>query len=195
MKYLVILFVVLLHLPASGQLFDSLNRKTEIEECTKDTYSIYEFQRVADSLQMSIDELCDYPVIFPVKEPIRISSGFGMRYHPVYRIRKFHTGIDIPKTKGTPVYATGNGIVTRKGYCSGYGNYIEIEHAGGFRSFYAHLSRTMVNTGDLVSITQQIACVGNTGVATGNHLHYEIRKGKCFLNPAGWYGFLFNKQL
>ncbi len=195
MKYLTIIFTVLLYLPASGQPFDSLNRKTEIEECTKSVYSINEFCRIADSLQMSIDELCDYPVIFPVKEPIRISSGFGMRYHPVYRIRKFHTGIDIPKTKGTPVYATGNGVVTRKGYCSGYGNFIEIKHAGGFCSFYAHLSRTMVSTGDSVSITQQIACVGNTGVATGSHLHYEIRKGKRFLNPAWWCGFLFNKQL
>ena len=195
MKYLMIFFAALLYLPASGQPFDSLNRKTEIEECTKSVYSINEFCRIADSLQMSIEELCDYPVIFPVKEPIRISSGFGMRYHPVYRIRKFHTGIDIPKTKGTPVYATGNGIVTRKGYCSGYGNFIEIKHAGGFCSFYAHLSRTMVNTGDLVSITQQIACVGNTGIATGNHLHYEIRKGKRYLNPTGWCGFLFNKHL
>ncbi|WP_291583788.1 M23 family metallopeptidase [Bacteroides sp.] len=198
MKYLIIIFTVLLYLPASGQPFDSLNRKTEIEECTKDTYSIYEFQRVVDSMQMLIEELCDYPVIFPVKEPIRISSGFGWRIHPVYRIRKFHTGIDIPKTKGTPVYATGNGIVTRKGYCSGYGNFIEIQHAGGFRSFYAHLSRTIVNIGDSVSITQQIACVGNTGVATGSHLHYEIRKGKRFLNPTGWCGclsdILNNKQ-
>lgn len=191
MKYLIMFLTVLLHLPASGQPFDSLNRKTEIEECTKPVYSINEFCRIADSLQMSIDELCDYPVIFPVKEPRRISSSFGMRYHPVYRIRKFHTGIDIPKTKGIPVYATGNGVVTRKGYCSGYGNFIEIEHAGGFRSFYAHLSRTMVNTGDLVSITQQIACVGNTGIATGSHLHYEIRKGKRFLNPTGWCGSLY----
>ena len=77
MKYLMIFLTVLLYLSASGQPFDSLNRRTEIEECTKHTYSIYEFQRVVDSMQMSIEELCDYPVIFPVKEPIRISSGFG----------------------------------------------------------------------------------------------------------------------
>ena len=186
MKYLIMFFAVLLYLPASGQTFDSLNRKTEIEKCMNPVYSINEFCRIADSLQMSINELCDYPVIFPIKEPEHISSGFGMRYHPVYRIRKFHTGIDIPKTKGTPVYATGNGIVSRKGYCSGYGNFIEIQHAGGFRSFYAHLSRTIVNIGDSVNIIQQIAYVGNTGVATSCHLHYEVRKGKRFLNPMGW---------
>jgi murein DD-endopeptidase MepM/ murein hydrolase activator NlpD len=101
------------------------------------------------------------------------------------------TGIDFAKTKGTPVYATGNGIVIRKGYDSGYGNFIEIKHAGGFSSFYAHLSKTMVNTGDSVSIAQQIACVGNTGITTGYHLHYEIRKGKGFLNPTRWCCYLF----
>lgn len=186
------LFVVLLYLPASGQAndYDSL-RKSEIEKHTQPIYSVKEFQCIADSLQMSIEELSDYPVIFPVKKPCRISSGFGMRVHPVYRVRKFHTGIDIPQTKGTLVYATGNGVVTRKGYCSGYGYYLEIEHASGFRSFYAHLSKTMVNRGDSVSMAQQISCVGNSGVTTGSHLHYEIRKGKRFLNPAEWYCFLF----
>lgn len=190
MKYLITLFIALLHLPVSGQPFDSLNRKAEIERCMEPVYSISEFQRIADSMQMTIDELCDYPVIYPVKNPQRISSGFGMRIHPVYRIRKFHTGIDIPKAKGTPVYAAGNGVVTRKGYCSGYGNFIEIQHAGGFHSFYAHLSRTMINIGDSVSIAQQIAYVGSTGIATGSHLHYEIRKDKRFLNPTGWCGYL-----
>lgn len=157
----------------------------------KQIYTINEFRLVADSLQLSIDELCNYPVIFPIKNPQRISSGFGWRYHPVYRVRRFHTGIDIPETKGTPVYATGNGVVIRKGYNSGYGNFIEIRHAGGFHSFYAHLSKTMVNAGDSISIAEQIACVGSTGVATGCHLHYEVRKGKRFLNPAEWCGCLF----
>lgn len=181
------------HLPVWRQPFDSLNRKSEIEESTRPIYSINEFQRIADSLQLSIDELSDYPIIFPIKKPQRISSGFGMRYHPISRMRRFHTGIDIPGTKGTPVFATGNGVVTRIGYCSGYGNFIEIEHAGNFRSFYAHLSRTMVNIGDSVNITQQIACVGNTGVTTGSHLHYEVRKGKRFLNPTGWCYYLYEK--
>jgi len=190
MKHLIMSFAVLLYLPISGQSFDYLNRKSEIEECMKPICSIYEFQRIADSMQLSIDELSDYPVIFPIKKPCRISSGFGMRYHPVYKRRKFHKGIDIAELKGTPVYATGNGIVTSEGYCLGYGYFIEIEHAGDFRSFYAHLSRTMVNVGDSVSITQQIACVGNTGIVTGSHLHYEIRKGKRFLNPTGWCSYL-----
>ena len=184
-------FIALLYLPASGQPGDSQNRKPEIEKFTEQVYSATEFQQIADSLQMNISELCDYPVIFPIRKPERISSGFGMRKHPIYRVWKFHTGIDISNTKGTPIYATGNGIIVRKGYCSGYGNYIEIEHAGGFRSFYAHLNKTTVSVGDVVDIATQIGCVGNTGISTGSHLHYEVRKGNCYLNPTGWCYLLF----
>ena len=185
MRYITILFIALLHLPVSGQLRNLPNRKSEIEKLTEKIYSVKEFQQIADSLQMSVSELSDYPIIFPIKIPV-ISSGFGMRKHPIYKARKFHTGIDIAKAKGTPVFASGNGIVTRKGYATGYGNYIEIEHSGSFCSFYAHLSKEFVNVGDTVSITQQIACVGNTGRTTGSHLHYEIRKNKRFLNPKEW---------
>lgn len=193
MKYKILFFTVCLYLPllACGQANDLLNRKPEIERFTEKTFSMKEFWLIVDSIQLTIDELCDYPVIFPIKKPQRISSGFGMRYHPVYKVRKFHRGIDIPKAKGTPVHATGNGIVVRKGYSSGYGNFIEIEHTGGFCSFYAHLSKTLVNVGDSINITQQIGYVGNTGVVTGSHLHYEIRKGNRFLNPIEWCGCLF----
>lgn len=191
MKYITILFIALLYLPVSEQQSNSLSRKSQIEKCTKPIYSITAFWQIADSLQLTIDELSDYPVIFPIKKSGRISSGFGMRKHPIYRGWNFHTGIDIPQTKGTPVYSTGNGIVIGKGYDSGYGYFIEIQHTGNFRSFYAHLSRILVNIDDRVSITQQIACVGNTGVATGSHLHYEVRKGKRFLNPIGWCYLLF----
>lgn len=190
MKYTLTLFIALLYLPVSGQP----NRKAEIEILTEKIFSIKEFRQIADSLQLSTDELSDYPIISPVKHPV-VSSGFGMRWHPIYKIRKFHTGIDFAKAKGIAVYATGNGVVIRKGYNSGYGNYIEIEHSGGFRSFYAHLSKTMVGVADSVYITQQIACVGNTGVSTGSHLHYEIRKGNYFLNPAGWCCLLYEIKI
>lgn len=182
MKYITLFFIALLYFPAwvVGQPTDFQSRKTEIEKLTEKIYSVKEFQRIADSMQLSIDELSDYPVIFPIRKPQRISSGFGMRRHPISKVRQFHTGIDIPETKGTPGYTTGNGIVTRKRYGSGYGYYIEITHAGGFRSFYAHLSKTLVNIGDSVSIVQLIACVGNTGISTGSHLHYEVRKGNRF---------------
>ncbi len=182
MKYSITFFIALLYLPVSEQQI----RKAGIERFTEKIYSAKEFRLVADSLQMSIDELCDYPLIFPIRNTGRISSDFGWRKHPITKVRQFHTGIDIPKAKDTAVYATGNGVVIRKGYCSGYGIFIEIVHSGGFHSFYAHLSRTLVNTGDSVEIAQQIACVGDTGLSTGSHLHYEVRKGKRFLNPVEW---------
>jgi murein DD-endopeptidase MepM/ murein hydrolase activator NlpD len=177
----IIFFIALLHLPVSGQP----NRNPEIEKSTENIYSVKEFRRVADSWQLSVNELSCYPVIFPVRNPI-VSSSFRRRKHPVYKVQKFHTGIDFAEPKGTPVYATGSGIVIRKGYNSGYGCYIEIEHAGGFRSFYAHLSKTLVNAGDSVRMGKHIACVGNSGLTTGCHLHYEIRKDNRFLNPIGW---------
>jgi len=178
---MIIFSFIWLSLPLLAQL----TRKGEIEKITGKIYSVADFLLIATPLELSLDELFDYPVISPIKKPV-ISSGFGMRRHPVYKVRKFHTGIDIPKAKGTAVYATGNGIVSRKGYSSGYGIFLEIRHAGHFRSFYAHLSKTMVNVGDTVSIAEQIACVGNTGVSTGYHLHYEIRKGKRYLDPSKW---------
>lgn len=185
MKYILFFFVTLLYLPVCGQTSNFQNRKSEIEKLAGKVYLAKDFQRIADSLQMSVAELSDYPVIFPVQSPY-VSSGFGKRRHPVHKTQKFHTGIDFAQAKGVPVYATGNGTVVRTGYGSGYGHYVEIRHAGGFRSFYAHLSKTLVNAGDSVKMGKHIACVGNSGLATGYHLHYEIRKGNRFLNPVGW---------
>lgn len=186
MRYIIMPLIALLCLPAFGQSSDSINRKLEIERFTERIYSAKDLQLIVDSLQLSIDELCDYPVIFPIKKVQRISSGFGWRRHPITKARQFHTGIDIPQIKGTLVYATGNGVVSRKGYNSGYGNFVEIEHAGDFSTFYAHLSKITVNVGDWVDIAEQIGCVGNTGISTGNHLHYEVRKDSRYLNPIEW---------
>lgn len=199
MKYLVLFFSVLLYAPVFGQPVDSISRETEIGQLTETVYSVTEFQRIADSLQLSVAELSCYPVISPIRNPV-ISSGFGNRWHPIYNQIKFHTGIDFAEPKGTPVYAAGSGVVVRKGYNSGYGYFIEIEHAGGFRSFYAHLSKTLVNAGDSIRMGKYIACVGNSGLTTGYHLHYEIRKGNRFLNPTEWCWCLLyilnaNKQL
>ncbi len=185
MKYVLLSFVTLLHLSVYGQQGDLPDRKLEIEKCMGKIYSVHEFRRIAGSCRMSVTGLCCYPVISPVRNPT-ISSGFGNRRHPIYKRLKFHTGIDFAEAWGTPVYATGSGIVVLKGYNSGYGNFIEIQHAGGFRSFYAHLSKTLVNAGDPVWMGKRIAHVGYSGTSTGCHLHYEIRKGNRFLNPIEW---------
>lgn len=187
-------------LPVSAicQPADLSGRQAEICLLVDAAYSVNEFRRITDSLQMTDSELSDYPVLFPVKSPC-ISSGYGRRTHPISKVKKFHRGIDFSDIKGTPVFATGNGIVSRKGYDSGYGYYLEIQHASGFRSFYAHLSRTLVSKGDSVRIGNYIACVGNSGRVTGSHLHYEVRKGKRFLNPLEWclclYDILKSREL
>ncbi len=191
MKYTLVLLFSFCCLFLQGQT----SRKSQIENRMNSVFSAREFQQLADSLQMSVDELTHYPVILPIKKPLRISSHFGMRYHPVYKKRKFHSGIDIPQPKGTPVYATGNGVVLRKGYSATYGLFLEIKHASGFSSFYAHLSKIHVNTDDWVTIATLIARVGTTGVSTGNHLHYEIRKAGRILNPTGWCSSLFNLKI
>ena len=191
MKTIAFCFFVILYIPEPVFGQEAINRQVEIEKLLKQVYTVQEFIQIADSLQLSIDELSDYPVILPVRKPLRVSSGFGLRIHPVSRVRHFHTGIDIPKSEGTPVYATANGVVIGKGYNTGYGEYIEVQHAGNFRSFYSHLSNVLVNVGDTVYIAEQVAHVGNTGISTGSHLHYEIRKGEYVLDPIGWCQSLF----
>lgn len=185
MKYIILFFSIWLYLPVWGQPNNLSIRQLEIEMCTKHIYTVNEFWLIADSLQMSLSDISDYPVLLPVKNPC-ISSEYGRREHPIHKERRFHKGVDFAGVKGTAVYATGNGFVIRKGYDSGYGYFLEIQHSGGFHSFYAHLNKTLVNKGDLVKIGNQIASMGNSGKVTGNHLHYEVRKGKRFLNPLNW---------
>lgn len=115
MKYVILLFSLLWQIPLYGQSSNLSSRKSEIGRFVEKVYSLNDFKQISDLYQMSMDELCDYPIIFPIKKTTLISSGFGMRYHPIYKVWKFHTGIDIPKPMGTPVYASGNGTVIRKG--------------------------------------------------------------------------------
>lgn len=106
----------------------------------------------------------------------RVSSGFGWRIHPIRNKRSFHTGIDWPAPKGTPVYAVTDGYVRFSGNNGAYGQSVIIEHGEGIFTAYAHLSKRLVHTGDLVSCGDEIGLVGSTGMSTGSHLHFEARK-------------------
>jgi murein DD-endopeptidase MepM/ murein hydrolase activator NlpD len=116
-------------------------------------------------------------------EDARMSSGFGMRTHPVMGGRRNHHGIDLAAPTGTPVYATADGIVSRADWFSSYGLYISIEHGGEMQTRYAHLSRLAVADGQRVRKGEIIGYVGSTGRSTGPHLHYEVRIAGAPVNP------------
>lgn len=119
----------------------------------------------------------------PITSSARMSSGFSYRIHPVTGKSQFHKGMDFAAPIGTPIYATGNGVVTFSGWGTGYGRYVEVDHGNGTVTRYAHTSANYVNVGDTVYANQQIAAVGNTGRSTGAHLHYEVRQNGQAINP------------
>ncbi|MBS0384462.1 MAG: M23 family metallopeptidase, partial [Proteobacteria bacterium] len=123
---------------------------------------------------------------FLMKTPIngaRLSSGFGMRMHPVLGYSALHRGVDFAAPIGTPILAAGDGAVERAGPFSTYGNYVKIRHANGYETAYAHMSRVAVRVGQRVRQGEIIGFVGDTGRATGPHLHYEVLKRGDQINP------------
>lgn len=104
----------------------------------------------------------------------RVSSKYGHRM--IFGKSQFHKGIDLAAPSGSPVYATGSGVVTRAGWVSGYGKFVEIDHGAGLVSRYGHNSKLHVHVGDRVATRQRIADVGCTGRCTGPHVHYEVLK-------------------
>jgi murein DD-endopeptidase MepM/ murein hydrolase activator NlpD len=124
-----------------------------------------------------------------MKTPVdgaRISSGFGMRFHPILGYTRMHKGIDFAVPTGTPVMAAGAGVIKQEGWSNGYGNFMLIDHQNGYSTAYGHLSRFAAGThvGSHVHQSQVVAYSGMTGMATGPHLHYEIRINNVQVNPA-----------
>jgi murein DD-endopeptidase MepM/ murein hydrolase activator NlpD len=130
------------------------------------------------------------PAIIPIssKDLTRIASGFGLRIHPIYKIIKFHYGMDFTAPSGTDVYATGNGVVESVQTSQrGLGKNIVIDHGYGYSSTYAHLSNFNVRVGQKVQRGDVIGYVGNTGTSIANHLHYEIRLNGVNVDPVNYY--------
>ena len=134
--------------------------------------------------------LASIPAIQPVsKEDLtRMASGFGWRLDPFTKARKRHKGMDFTSPKGTPIYATGNGKVTRADAgSSGFGRHIRIDHGFGYVTLYAHLSKYNVKRGQKVKRGDLIGYVGSTGRSQAPHLHYEVRYNKQQINPINFY--------
>ena len=157
-------------LQTTSQTFDQLERQLSLQ-----TQSYQEILSLAGEREAVLRQ---QPAILPLKNA-RLTSGFGMRYHPILRVSRMHAGVDFPTPEGTPLVAAGDGQVSFVGTRQGYGNVLEINHPlAGKMTRYAHLSRVApgITVGSTVRRGQTVAYSGNTGLSTAPHLHYEVRK-------------------
>ncbi|HVV34230.1 MAG TPA: peptidoglycan DD-metalloendopeptidase family protein [Vitreimonas sp.] len=148
--------------------------------------AFYQFLAPGDSQPTWYDADGNSAQRFLMKTPVngaRLSSAFGVRIHPVLGYSMMHRGVDFAAAIGTPILAAGDGTVERAGPFSTYGNYVKLRHANGYETAYAHMSRVAVRAGARVRQGQIIGYVGETGRATGPHLHYEVLRGGQQVNP------------
>jgi murein DD-endopeptidase MepM/ murein hydrolase activator NlpD len=122
-------------------------------------------------------------MVWPVAA--RITSGFGVRFHPILHFARFHRGIDFGAHYGQPIVAAADGQVVRAGWAGGYGQQVRLAHAGGMGTSYSHMSRIVAAPGSLVRQGQLIGYVGSSGLSTGPHLHYEVYRNGAAVNPLG----------
>jgi murein DD-endopeptidase MepM/ murein hydrolase activator NlpD len=115
----------------------------------------------------------------------RITSGFGMRFHPILHFARMHKGIDFGALYGQPIVAAADGRVTGAGWAGGYGQQVRLAHAGGMGTSYSHMSRIVAAPGSFVRQGQLIGYVGSSGLSTGPHLHYEVYRNGAAVNPLG----------
>ena len=144
------------------------------------------YDNIAHLIKNQDVKLASIPAIQPVsnKQLDHIASGFGMRIDPVYGTPKFHKGLDFTARQGTPIYATGNGVVKTAGNSSnGFGNHVVINHGYGYQSLYGHMVRIKVRQGQRVKRGQIIGWVGSTGKSTGPHCHYEVHINNQEVDP------------
>ncbi len=144
------------------------------------SYVLYSNQTLPDNVSLE-QKVLGFDYCTPVMGTL--SSDFGYREHPIEGDEKFHYGLDIAADEGTPVSAFADGTVTAVGESSSYGKYAIVSHDGGFSTLYAHCSRIYTSSGAQVKEGDKIAAVGQTGEATGPHLHFELHSGTTYLDP------------
>jgi len=149
-------------------------------------YQEKSYDGIAKLIKNQDAKLACIPAIQPVsnKQLNRIASGFGVRIDPVYGTPKFHKGLDFSAPQGTPIYATGDGVVKEAGFSdAGYGNHVVINHGYGYETLYGHMFRIKVRQGQRVKRGEVIGWVGSTGKSTGPHCHYEVHINNNVVDP------------
>ncbi|MFW5663514.1 MAG: M23 family metallopeptidase [bacterium] len=147
------------------------------------------YDEVFEMAKDKADMLASIPAIVPIEKGTqRLVSGYGMRIHPIYKTLRMHSGVDFTAPTGTPIYAPGNGVIKKvERNRHGYGLMVVIDHGYGYETLYAHMSKFEVKHGQQVKRGEIIGYVGDTGVSTAPHLHYEvIRHGKK-INPVNYF--------
>jgi murein DD-endopeptidase MepM/ murein hydrolase activator NlpD len=148
------------------------------------------FEELYALAQNKEEMLASIPAIQPVRNDdlTHIASGYGYRIHPIYKVRKLHTGMDFTAPEGTEIFATGDGIVVQvESILNGYGKHVIIRHGFGYETLYAHMSQILVRQGQRVKRGEVIGLIGNTGTSVGAHLHYEVIQNGEKVNPAYFY--------
>lgn len=167
----------------TAERLDVLLRKTYVQSESYDQLATMAVNKEA--------MIASIPAIQPIsnKDLTRTASGWGYRIHPIYKIRKFHYGIDFTAPTGTEIYVTGDGVVEKivKNDRDGYGNNIIVNHGYGFKTLYAHLDAFNVRQGQKVKRGDIIGFVGNTGLSTAPHLHYEVIRNNDKVNPVNYF--------
>jgi murein DD-endopeptidase MepM/ murein hydrolase activator NlpD len=163
----------------------------KLDKITKEVYvQSKSYDEIIGLAMNREDQLASLPAIQPIsnKDLTRTASGWGFRIHPIYKILKFHYGMDFTAPTGTEIYATGDGkIVTVEWSRRGYGNQIIIDNGYGYKTMYAHLTDFNVRLGQEVKRGDVIGYVGNTGLSTAPHLHYEVYMNNKKVNPINYY--------
>lgn len=148
------------------------------------------YDQIINKAENKEEMLASIPAIQPISNDdlTRTASGYGWRIHPIYKIKKFHDGMDFTAPTGTEVYATGDGVVSKvKSSYRGYGKRVVIDHGFGYETRYAHLTSFNVRRGEKVKRGDVIGYVGNSGLSTAPHLHYEVEKDGEKVNPVHFY--------
>ena len=167
----------------AAQKLDYLMKKTYIQSKSFDEVSL--LSKRMEEMVMCIPAI---PPMIPDKSKYHFSSPFGWRFHPIYHTQKMHTGVDLVMDSGTPLYATGDGVVhTVKSEATGYGRQIVIDHGFGYKTRYAHMQEVILEVGTPVKRGDCVGLSGNSGSSTGAHLHYEVLYKGNQVNPANYY--------